>query len=310
MKILLAIDSFKGCLSSVDAEKAALDGIRAYRSDIEVVCMPVSDGGEGMLNAFSQVLDAEIKTAQVRNAMMQYVDAHYGLKDDLAIIEVAEVIGLCQIPKIQRNPLVATSYGVGQLMTDAYKHGARRFIIGLGGTATSDCGLGMLKALKDLKSLDEMKSLEITLASDVENPLCGANGAAAVFAAQKGADREMIKLLERRAETFAEMSARHCGHDESHKAGAGAGGGLGYAFMQFLNAKMQSGADMLMQLAHLDEMLPTVDMVVTGEGCVDSQTLMGKFPYKIMKLVKRAHIPTIVLGGSIEAEEKLLDAGF
>lgn len=329
-KILVAIDSFKGCMTSHEANVAACEGLTKCFKDIDVQAFDVSDGGEGFLEAMRP---DEIVRCHVHDALMRWVDSAYGIKDGKAVIEVAKAVGLTMIEPEQRIPLVATSYGVGELMTYAYNRGCREFIIGLGGSATSDCGLGMLKCLKhtwqtvnnkmwyDAFDTSWLHNIKVILATDVTNPLCGDNGAAHVFAPQKGADDEMVEKLERRARTFAAMAARHQGFDMSNEPGAGAAGGLAYAFMQFMDARTVSGADLVLQASGFDDALDgrsvdsaegggAVSLVVTGEGSSDAQTLMGKLPSVILRHAKAKDIPVVLLAGKVKDRERLLRAGF
>ncbi len=321
MKFFVAIDSFKNCLTSNEANEAARRGIMKVKADTEVGCCEVSDGGEGFLEAFKP---DEIVSCHVHDALMRWRDSAFGIKDGKAIIEVAKAVGLGMIEPENRNPLLATSYGVGELMVHAMRRGCREFVVGLGGSATSDCGLGMLKALRhewqvtNRKAWYEpfdtawLKDIEVTLATDVDNPLCGPNGAARVFAPQKGADAAMVEKLERRALTFAKMAAKHQGRDCTSMPGAGAAGGLGYAFMEFMNAKVESGAETILRSVRFDESLTSqgVDMVVTGEGSADKQTLMGKLPSVILSHCHRHEVPVVLVAGKVEDEKSLLAAGF
>ncbi len=318
MKYILAIDSFKGCLSSAEAEAALAGGLE--REGTDVVCLPMSDGGEGMLHTFTSALGGTLEPVCVHDQMMRRVDAQYGMAPDgTAIIEVAQVCGLTLVKEDERNPMRSTTYGVGELLSRAVKRGCRKFIIGLGGTGTSDAGIGMIRALVDIfargRNFDEALKTELgecrfTLASDVDNPLCGKNGAARVFAPQKGATPEMVEQLDRRARLFAEKSARHFGFDKSDEPGAGAAGGLGYAFMQYLGADMKSGADILLDIIDFDEKIQDADLVITGEGCADRQTLMGKLPQRVLVRGKRSGIPVGLVSGSVYDKEELLSAGF
>ena len=319
MKYIIAIDSFKGCLTSEEAAEAVYQNIILRHPEAEIITIPVSDGGEGMLNTFCSALNAKKETAFVRDAMMRHITAEYGIsKNNTAIIEVAQSCGLTLIEPELRNPLTATSYGVGQLIASAIRRGCNKFIIGLGGSATSDCGIGMLKALIDSFSnngnFDDIKDIiskcKFILASDVTNPLYGPNGASYIFARQKGADRNMIDILEKRAIKFAGVSALHMGHDYSNHVGAGAAGGLGYAFMQYMNAEMKSGADLLLDMIGFEQIAQDADLVITGEGASDRQTLMGKLPYVIMCRAKKINIPTLLIAGKIEDKNKLINAGF
>jgi glycerate kinase len=246
---------------------------------------------------------------------MRPVTAKYLLHDEMAVIEIAQASGLTLLTKEERNPMVATSYGTGQLVADAVCKGARHIIIGLGGSATNDCGMGMLKALIDIfakhgqwDDVEALKDVRFTIASDVENPLYGEKGAAHVFAPQKGATPEMVLRLDERAIKFAELSAKHFGYDRSQQAGAGAAGGLGYAFMQYLNAKSMSGIQLLLDTIRFKELVADADLIITGEGSADRQTLMGKLPMGILE--QAGHTPVYLIAGRISDREELLNAGF
>lgn len=286
MQILLAIDSFKGCLSSEEVEAAFSQALTARGADVR--SLPMSDGGEGMLPAFITALHGQLLETEVHDPLMRPVTASYGLTPDgTAVIETAQACGLTRLSAEERNPLVATTYGVGELVAHAFQQGARRFIIGLGGSGTSDAGKGMLQGLTNSLAPGGMTEdilngplagCSFVLASDVRNPLYGPEGAAHIFAPQKGATPEMVEELDRRARQFAEESARRMGKDTSSRPGAGAAGGLGYAFLQYLQATTQSGADLLLDLSGFDRLLADTGLVITGEGHADRQTLMGKLP--------------------------------
>ena len=318
MKLILAIDSFKGSLTSMEAENVVAESFG--KREIETLCLPMSDGGEGMLEAFTSALGGTLEPVYIHNHMMRRVDAQYGITaDGTAIIEVAQACGLTQIKEDERNPVRSTTYGVGELLSRAVKRGCRKFIIGLGGTGTSDAGIGMIRALVDIfargKNFDEAMKTELgecrfTLASDVCNPLYGENGAAHVFAPQKGATPEMVEMLDRRARLFADKSALHFGFDKSSEPGAGAAGGLGYAFMQYLGAEVKSGADLLLDIIGFNDEIKDADMVITGEGRADRQTLMGKLPQHILERCKHGGVPVGLVAGRIAEKEKLLSAGF
>lgn len=315
MKVIIAIDSFKGCLTSKQANEAAAEGIRRVCPDAEVVEIPVSDGGEGYMEAFHAAIGGTLEEVVVRDPLMRPVTAKYLLHDEMAVIEIAQASGLTLLTKEERNPMVATSYGTGQLVADAVCKGARHIIIGLGGSATSDCGMGMLKALIDIfakhgqwDDVEALKDVRFTIASDVKNPLYGENGAAHVFAPQKGATPEMVLCLDERAIKFAELSAKHFGYDRSQQAGAGAAGGLGYAFMQYLNAKSMSGIQLLLDTIRFKELVADADLIITGEGSADRQTLMGKLPMGILE--QAGHTPVYLIAGRISDREELLNAGF
>jgi glycerate kinase len=315
VKVIIAIDSFKGCLTSKQANEAAAEGIRRVCPDAEVVEIPVSDGGEGYMEAFHAAIGGSLEKVTVRDPLMRPVTAKYLLHDEMAVIEIAQASGLTLLTKEERNPMVATSYGTGQLVADAVCKGARHIIIGLGGSATSDCGMGMLKALIDIfakhgqwDDVEALKDVRFTIASDVENPLYGEKGAAHVFAPQKGATPEMVLRLDERAIKFAELSAKHFGYDRSQQAGAGAAGGLGYAFMQYLNAKSMSGIQLLLDTIRFKELVADADLIITGEGSADRQTLMGKLPMGILE--QAGHTPVYLIAGRISDREELLNAGF
>lgn len=239
-KILLAIDSFKGCLSSEEVEAAFSQALTACGA--EVRSLPMSDGGEGMLPAFITALHGQLLQAEVHDPLMRPVTACYGIAPDgTAVIETAQACGLTYLSAEERNPLVATTYGVGELVAHAVQRGCRRFLIGLGGSGTSDAGKGMLQSLTDSLAPDgtiedvlkgSLSDCHFILASDVRNPLYGPEGAAHIFSPQKGATPEMVEELDRRARQFAEESARRMGRDASFQPGAGAAGGLGNASSQ------------------------------------------------------------------------------
>lgn len=315
MKVIIAIDSFKGCLTSQEANEAAAEGVRMAHPDAEVVEVPVSDGGEGYMEAFHAAIGGRLEEVAVRDPLMRPVTAKYLLRGEMAVIEMAQASGLTLLTNEERNPMVATSYGTGQLVADAVRKGAKHIIVGLGGSATSDCGIGMLRALIDTfaknKSWDDIEALndiQFTIASDVKNPLYGENGAAHVFAPQKGATPKMVVALDERARKFAEVSAKHFGYDRSQMAGAGAAGGLGYAFLQYLNAKSMPGIQLLLDTIHFKDLVADADLIITGEGSADRQTLMGKLPMGILE--QSGHVPVYLIAGRISDRDELLNAGF
>ena len=385
MKIIVAIDSFKGCLTSAEANQAACKGILAKMPDAQVTQVPVSDGGEGFLEAFRAAMGGEIVEVNVKDPLMRTIVAQYLVQGDTAVIEIAKASGLTLLSPEERNPMVATSYGTGQLVVDAVRRVCKRIIVGLGGSATSDCGIGMLRAIIDsltsgracsrsaiesssdcprpnaafskggsipagapTRSLwDDVRELDdvhFTIATDVTNPLCGENGAAFVFGPQKFAikrepsafdsiaEREQtrpqvkgalhadILALDARAKRFAEASAKHLGRDCQNMPGAGAAGGLGYAFLQYMNADCRSGIDLLLDTIHFDDLLQDANLVITGEGSADRQTLMGKLPFGILQRCRSVarnlqrtqqhHTPVMLIAGRIADEQQLLNAGF
>lgn len=314
-KYVLAIDSFKGCLTSREANQAAAEGIKSIYPDAEILQVPVSDGGEGFVEAFHSAIGGEIQELTVNDPLMRPVVAHYLLKDTTAVIEIAQASGLPLLTKEERNPLIATSYGTGELVVDAVRKGAKHLLVGLGGSATSDAGIGMIRALVDAftnngtwEDIKELKNISFTIASDVKNPLCGENGAAHVFGPQKGASPEDVLTLDNRARAFAEASAKHFGYDRSAMEGAGAAGGLGYAFLQYMGAECKSGIQLLLETIHFDEMVKDADLVITGEGSSDHQTLMGKLPVGILE--QSGDAPVCLIAGRIGDREQLLKAGF
>ena len=333
MKIIVAIDSFKGCLTSVEANQAASEGILEKMPEAEVVQVPVSDGGEGFIEAFQAAMGGQLVEVNVKDPLMRTIVAQYLVQGDTAVIEIAKASGLTLLSPEERNPMVATSYGTGQLVVDAIRRGCKHIIVGLGGSATSDCGIGMLEAIHNFSPSFNNSSqfiinnkevnVRFTIATDVTNPLCGENGAAHVFAPQKGATPEMVEALDARAKRFAEDSARHLGRDCQNLPGAGAAGGLGYAFMQYLNAECRSGIDLLLDTIHFEDLIQDADFVITGEGSADRQTLMGKLPFGILQRTKphpltpsprgegeAFGIPVFLIAGRIADEQILLDAGF
>ena len=303
--IILAIDSFKGCLSSVEAEDAAEQGLRERWQEVKVVKVPVTDGGDGMLEVFLQLFDCKEITINCHDALMRPIQASYAVcADNTVVIETALSCGINLLKQQELNPLRATTYGLGELFADALQRGYRKFII----------GLGMLAALKDIfgKNWRDifLQDLDITLASDVNNPLYGEHGAAEVFGPQKGATPEVIVCLDRRAHTFARMAAAQLGFDCSLNNGAGAAGGLGYAFMQFMNAKMRSGADVLLETVNFNSLIEDADLIITGEGSADSQTLMGKIPIRVLEYGLRKNVPVMLIAGKVKDAAALLKAGF
>lgn len=311
MKIIIAIDSFKGCLSSADACQCAVEGVRAVIHDAEIVGVPVSDGGEGLLEAFRAGQPGKWKNrvASVHDPLQRPIRAYYLQRDETAIVEIAQVCGLSLLRPEERNPLLASTHGVGELIIEAYAQGCRRFIVGLGGSGTSDAGIGMKEALSPtLPTLQ--KNCHFTIATDVTNPLLGQQGAATIFGPQKGATPAMVEELEERARCFSEINARQMGKDCSTSHGAGAAGGLGYAFLQFLNAERCSGAKLLLETLHFESLLRDADLVITGEGSADQQTLMGKLPSVILGYAKAAGVACHLVAGQVNQPADLLAAGF
>ena len=295
MRVIIAMDSFKGCLSSKEAGREAAKGVREAWPEAEVEQTAVSDGGEGFVDAYHAAIGGERVEVEVRDPLMRPIKACYLLQGTLAVVEMAQASGLTLLAEHERNPLRASSYGTGQLIAHAVRQGARHIIVGLGGSATSDAGQGMLRALidsfaprGDWDDIKELRAVRFTMASDVRNPLCGPQGAAHVFGAQKGATAEMMEQLDARARRFAQEAAARFGFDRSQDEGAGAAGGLGYALLQYLNAE--------------------ADLIITGEGSADRQTLMGKLPMGILHHAQG--IPVCLIAGRVTDRNLLLQAGF
>lgn len=336
-KIVLAFDSFKGTLSSIEAASITKSAILAASPDALVETVAVADGGEGTVDAIIARLGGDFISLMATGPDGTSVNARYGLSGETAVIETAAASGLTLLPPDQRNPLLTTSRGTGELISDAIAKGCREFLIGLGGSATNDAGTGMLSAL-GYRFLDaqgqevgdgggnvgrickidvsevipELKECHFTVACDVTNPLTGADGASRVFGPQKGADSAMVDLLDRNLRSFARVVATLIGKDLSGEAGAGAAGGLGFSFKAFLNADLKPGIEMLLDAINFDTILHDASLVITGEGSIDRQTLMGKAPYGIMRRARRHGIPVIAIGGRVDeaAVGPLKAAGF
>ena len=335
MKVVIAIDSLKGCLTSRQANEAAREAVLQRWPDAEVVCLPMSDGGEGFLDAVEATGSFERITVNVLDPLMRPIQAQYLLSEGRAFIEMAQASGLGLLKPEERNPLRASSYGTGQLIADALRRGAQEIVVGLGGSATSDCG----RWIASIPSFGGGRG-RFLLATDVTNPLLGEQGAARTFARQKAnpdmtsAELDaMVEELESRASAFAAKSAARLGHDCSGEAGAGAAGGVGYALMQYLGARRVSGIDFVLDLANFDSHLPDADLIIIGEGRADRQTLMGKVPMGILQRTKvftldsphhtsslhhsiTSSLPNssapavLLLAGQVADREALLQAGF
>ena len=335
MKIVTAFDSFKGCMSAQEACHAAAAGLQERYPDAEVVCLPMSDGGEGMVDCIAEALDVEMITVKVHDPLMQEIEAKYAIsfsssnstnqEQKTAYMEMAAASGLTLVPQEKRNPMITTTYGVGEMILDAIRHGCTKIIMGIGGSATCDGGQGMITCLRPFLPLPA----EVIVASDVSNPLYGSDGAAFVFAPQKGATPEQVILLDQRLRDFAREteSAGIASPELVNHPGAGAAGGLGYGLMAYLNAKLTSGVDLLLDAIHFDQQIADADLVLTGEGKTDGQTLYNiikednidqesgteapkKVPMGVLARAKRLSIPCALLSGAIEDSQELLLAGF
>ncbi len=336
MKAVIAIDSFKGSLSSLEAGntvKKAFENVFKGKA----IVFPVADGGEGTVDTLLSALNGERINIDVTGPLGEQVNAFYGIINNgkTAVIEMASASGLPMVPENKRNPLNTTTYGVGEIIKDAVKRGVRDFVIGLGGSATNDGGMGMLSALGvefkdqnnnkcgifgrdlfDIKNistdniLKELKECNFRAACDVTNPLCGDNGASAVFGPQKGADEKMVKDLDGALLNFSKICKNAVNIDCANIPGAGAAGGLGYALMAFLNAKLEPGIDIVLDLLNIEEEIKTADIVITGEGRLDFQTVMGKAPGGVAKMAKKYDLPVIAFSGSIgKGAQKCNDGG-
>ena len=326
MKVIVAIDSLKGSLSSLQAGAAAKAGILRAIPDAIVSVKPVADGGEGTVTALVSGLSGRSVTIAVTGPLGETVEATYGiLPDHTAVIEMAEAAGLPLVPAEKRKPMNTTTYGVGELILHALDEGCRNFIIGIGGSATNDGGTGMLRALGcrfrkadgseialgaqelselatiETEALDpRLKESHFSIACDVTNPLCGPSGASYIFAQQKGADPATVQKLDAVLAHLADMTAVTLGTDLRDQPGAGAAGGLGFAFASYLNGTLRPGVDIILDAVLPESELRAADIVVTGEGRFDGQTAMGKAPVGIARRAKACGCKVIVLAGSIE----------
>ncbi len=326
MNVIVAIDSLKGSLRSLQAGAAAKKGILRAIPAATVSVKPVADGGEGTVNAFVSGLSGRSVTIAVTGPLGETVEATYGiLPDHTAVIEMAEAAGLPLVPAEKRNPMITTTYGVGEMILHALDEGCRSFIIGIGGSATNDGGTGMLRALGcrfrkadgseialgaqelselatiETEALDpRLKESHFSIACDVINPLCGPSGASYIFAPQKGADPATVRKLDTALAHLADMTAVTLGTDLRDQPGAGAAGGLGFAFASYLNGTLRPGVDIVLDAVLPESELRAADIVVTGEGSFDGQTAMGKAPVGIARRAKACGCKVIVLAGSVE----------
>lgn len=332
MKIVAAIDSFKGSISSLEAGYAVSSGFRSVNNNAEVVVCPLADGGEGTVEALAEGMNGRLYPITVTGPLGTPVSCTYAVIEETmtAVIEMSGAAGITLIPKDDLDPLHATTYGVGEVIIDAIDKGCRRFIIGIGGSATNDGGAGMLQALgyglldekgdqiprgaiglKDLKTIDEdgviphLKECQFMIACDVTNPLCGPNGCSVIYGPQKGATPSMIEDMDRWLSRYASIC-----HDIKEDAdmqypGTGAAGGMGYAFKTFTNATLKPGIDIVIEETRLEDYIQDADLVVTGEGMLDHQTAMGKAPIGVARLAKKYNKKVIAFAGAVkmDAEE-------
>ena len=339
MRIVVAPNAFKGSLSALAAAKAIGDGIRLADPDADLTLVPIADGGDGTVDALVAGADGQHRVLRVRGPLTDPVDADYGVIDGgkTAVIEMAKAAGLALLPQDKRDPRVTTTYGVGELLQHAYDGGARHFIVGIGGSATNDGGAGMAQALGyhlldaqghelppgglALQNLARIHvggvhanwtDAQVDVACDVTNPLTGPSGASAVYGPQKGATPEMVAELDAALKHFAQIIRRDLGVDVEPLPGAGAAGGLGAGLVAFTGARLRPGAEMVMEALKLDDRIKGADLVITGEGRLDSQTArFGKGPAAVARHARKAGIPVVALAGSIadEAELRLLFDG-
>lgn len=327
MKIVIAIDSLKDSITSFEAGKAAEEGIRrVYGKDsADIIVKPLADGGEGTVRALVSGMEGEIRIERVEGPLGTEVSCEYGYlrESQTAIIEMAGAAGIGMVHGKDRNPMNTSTYGVGQLIRKAMDAGIRKFIIGIGGSATNDCGIGMLqalgyefldsegkiagrggKALNDIVSVnldkvpDALSECNFKVACDVTNPLCGPNGCSVIYGPQKGADTEMTKKLDDFCRKFAKVTKEVMGNDHINTPGAGAAGGLGFAFLSYLNGVLEPGTDIVLNEIQIEKALADADYLITGEGRLDHQTAMGKGPVGIAKMAKKYGVKVIGLAGS------------
>ncbi len=336
MRVVIAPDSFKESLSAWGVAQAIANGVRDVLPDADIVCVPMADGGEGSLDAVLAATSGERRRAPVQNANDQICEASWGwLGQGRAFIEMAAAAGLEQIPPAQRKPLQATSYGVGQLIVQALDAGARHIVLGLGGSASNDAGAGLLQALGarllddkgnelplggaalrqlariSLDGLDaRLQDTSFEIAVDVDNPLCGPRGASAIFGPQKGASAEDVATLDAALAHFAKICAGQFHKDEQNLPGMGAAGGLGFAVKTCFDASFRPGVELIAELSGLAGAMRGADLVFTGEGRMDAQTLLGKTPAGVANYARRSAIPVIAIVGSLgEGYEALYEAG-
>ena len=333
MKIVVAIDSFKGSLSTFASAEAVKEGIHAVEPSAEVEICPLADGGEGTVAAVVGATGGKLSTVTVTGPLGERVCAEYGVipASKTAVIEMASAAGITLVPTHLRNPLLTTTYGVGELILHAIReNGCRNFLIGIGGSATNDGGVGMLRALGfrfldangndiphgaqgldllkkiDVKAvLPELKECKFEVACDVKNPLCGKNGCSSVYGPQKGATPGMVESMDAALSAYAVLTAQTLGRADADYPGAGAAGGMGFAFLSDLGADLVSGIELVMRVTHLEEKLKDADLVVTGEGRLDAQSCMGKAPVGVARAAKKYGKPVIAFCGCASEDASL-----
>lgn len=311
-KIVLAFDSFKDCMTAQEACEAAAKGVRMAFPNASIIEQPLSDGGEGLVNCIKTFIPTTTVSICIHGPLNDIISATYLLSSDkhTAYMEIAAACGLMLIPNDKRNPMTTTSYGVGEMIADAINKGCKNIIIGLGGSGTCDAGKGMIEALNQLKC--NIGECNIIAACDVRNPLYGKDGAAYVFAPQKGATTEQVAMLDKQLHEFARKTENLglATTDQAYYPGAGAAGGLGYALLTYLKAKLQPGIDIVLDIIHFDQLIADADMVITGEGKSDEQTMMGKVACGVLKRCKKQNIPAWLVSGIIEDKSGVLATNF
>ena len=326
MRILIAPDSFKESLSSIEVTKYLKEGLIQANPDFLINSLPLADGGEGTVNSLVEATDGKIYNKKVIGPLGEPVEAFYGILGDkkTAVIEMAAASGLPLVPENKRDPLKTTTYGTGQLIKAALAQGAQKIIIGIGGSATNDCGVGMAQALgakfldnsgkevayggqylREIEKIDlsglefNPAEVEIEVACDVDNPLFGPDGAAYVYALQKGALKEDVQLLDKGLKHVSKIIKKDLDKEVAEIPGSGAAGGLGAGLLAFLEAELRSGIELVMEASKIEEKLKKVDLVITGEGKIDGQTISGKTPVGVAKKAKKEGLPVIGVGGTI-----------
>ena len=326
MKVVVAIDSLKGSLSSIEAGEAIKSGVLKVMPEAEVSVRPLADGGEGTVEALALGMGGKLETVEVTGPLGKKVNCVYGILEEskTAIMEMSGAAGITLVPDAERNPLHTTTYGVGEVIKDAISKGCRHFIVGIGGSATNDGGIGMLQALgygmldkdgkqvpfgaKGLKEIEtitddfvipELKECTFRVACDVTNTLCGELGCSAVFGPQKGADPTMIIQMDKWLAYYAKLTSEKYEKANAKQAGTGAAGGLGFAFLAYTNAILESGIKIILEETKLEEYVKDADIVVTGEGRLDGQTVFGKAPIGVAKIAKKFEKPVIAFSGAV-----------
>ena len=332
MKVVVAIDSLKGSLTSLEAGEAIQEGILRAISDAEVIVRPLADGGEGTVEALTRGMNGRYEKITVTDPLGRPTDAVYGILEDshTAVIEMLAAAGITLIDAEDRNPMNTTTYGVGEMIKDAIGKGCRHFFIGIGGSATNDGGIGMLQALgygmldtegkqvsfgakglaelvsiTDKDVLPELKECTFQIACDVKNPLCGELGCSAIFGPQKGATPDMIAQMDSWLGKYALLTANRYKKADSNYPGTGAAGGMGFAFLSYMNAELRSGVQIVLEETKLEEYVKDADIVVTGEGCLDGQSVMGKAPIGVAALAKKHHKKVIAFAGCVTEDAKV-----